>query len=169
MRGGGVLLSIRDFLVLLLLICQELISVLLGRAGPQLSLPSRDLLCAPVTDRDIENALASIDDSKAPGVDGFNAVFFKRAWSAVKKEVYAAVHHFFHSSHLLPQFNCTSVTLVPKLDNPTYAKDFRPIACCTMVYKIIAKILASRLALVVGEVVDDAQAGFIPGKHIADK
>lgn len=29
-------------------------------------------------------------------------------------------------------------------------------------------MLTARLAQVIGEVVDDAQAGFIPGKHIGD-
>lgn len=37
-----------------------------------------------------------------------------------------------------------------------------------MVYKIISKILTSRMSKVIGEVVNAAQAGFIPGKHIGD-
>lgn len=75
---------------------------------------------------------------------------------------------FMGSGHLLPQWNNTSITLVPKVKTPTTVKEYRPIACCTVVYKLISKILTARLAKVVGMVVHEAQAGFIPGKHIAD-
>ena len=37
-----------------------------------------------------------------------------------------------------------------------------------MVYKLISKVITARLAAIIGEVIDDAQAGFIPGKHIGD-
>ncbi|XP_021731524.1 uncharacterized protein LOC110698412 [Chenopodium quinoa] len=37
-----------------------------------------------------------------------------------------------------------------------------------MVYKLISKIITARLAAVIGEVIDDAQAGFIQGNHIGD-
>lgn len=37
-----------------------------------------------------------------------------------------------------------------------------------MVYKLISKVITARLAAVIGEVLDDAHAGFIPGKHIGD-
>lgn len=62
--------------------------------------------------------------------------------------------------------NNGSLTLVPKVAHPSNVKE--PIACCTVLYKLISKILTKRLALVVGEVFNYAQAGFIPDKHIAD-
>lgn len=68
----------------------------------------------------------------------------------------------------MKQVNCTSVTLVPKISNPCRIKDFRPIACCSVLYKIISKILTNRLQNVVGKVVSECQAGFIPGRHISD-
>ncbi|XP_056685776.1 uncharacterized protein [Spinacia oleracea] len=45
---------------------------------------------------------------------------------------------------------------------------FRPIACCSIVYKLISKILTHRMQSIIGEVVNDSQAGFIPGRNIAD-
>ena len=138
------------------------------RAGPQLSARGAASLVLPVSHEEIDRALASINDAKAPGVDGFNAFFFKKAWVWIKQDVYAAVLEFFKSGTILKQFNCTSVTLVPKVQNPTLIKDYRPIACCTMVYKLIAKVLNARLQAVIGEVVDQAQSGSIPQKHIAD-
>ena len=58
--------------------------------------------------------------------------------------------------------------MVPKIANPTYVKDFRPIACCIVLYKIIAKIITLRLQKVIGDVIDLAQAGFMPNRSISD-
>lgn len=138
------------------------------RRGPQLSFHGQQLLMAPVTISEIDEAMASIDAAKAPGVDGFNAVFFKAAWPEVKHDIYAAVFEFFKTGHMATQWNCTSITLIPKVPNPQSVKDFRPISCCTVLYKIVSKILTRRLGQVIGEVVNEAQAGFIPGKHIGD-
>lgn len=86
------------------------------------------MLCAPVTYTDVDKALASIDESFAPGIDGFNAVFFKKAWSVIKGEVYAAVFDFFENAYMLKQYNISAITFAPKVSNPTYAKDLRPLA-----------------------------------------
>ncbi|XP_021747410.1 uncharacterized protein LOC110713262 [Chenopodium quinoa] len=75
---------------------------------------------------------------------------------------------FFDTGIMQRHWNCTTITLVPKVSNSSYVKEFRPIACCTVLYKLISKVITTRLAQVIGEVVDDAQAGFIPGKHIGD-
>lgn len=111
---------------------------------------------------------AALNNEKAPGIDGFNVVFFKKAWPIIKHDVYKVVLHFFHTSKMAKQWNCTTITLVPKVQNPSYVIDFRPIACCTMVYMLISKVITSRLSRVVGFVINESQASFIPGKHIGD-
>lgn len=62
----------------------------------------------------------------------------------------------------------TTLCLVPKIQNASSIRDYRPIACCSVVYKLISKILTARMQSVVGNVVNCAQAGFIPGRSIAD-
>ena len=54
-----------------------------------------DILNSRITQEEIKNALFSIDDTKAPGPDGFSSLFFKRAWSIVGREVSVAVADFF--------------------------------------------------------------------------
>lgn len=119
------------------------------------------------SDFEIKEAFFSIDDSKAPGVDGFSAAFFKNAWSIVGRDVYKAVKHFFYEGHMPIQFNSTVLSLIPKIPNPQSPADFRPIACCNVIYKGISKILTSRLKAVINKLISLNQSAFIPGRKLS--
>lgn len=64
--------------------------------------------------------------------------------------------NFFDTCSLYKGLNCTTITLIPKVPNPSYPHQFIPISCCNVIYKLIAKILASRLQDVVPNVVNIA-------------
>ena len=125
-------------------------------------------MCNAVTDQEIYEGLKSIGDDKAPGIDGYNAFFFKHTWQIIKKDVIEAVKSFFTIGNLHKNFNCTLVTLIPKVQNPKTVKEYRPIAFCTMMYKIISKVLTSRLHGVIQSIICESQAGFISGRKIVD-
>ena len=76
-----------------------------------------DILNSRVTHEEIKNALFSINDSKAPGPDGFSSLFFKRAGSIVGNDVCVAVADFFSNECMLREINCTIIALVPKVPN----------------------------------------------------
>ncbi|XP_056697358.1 uncharacterized protein [Spinacia oleracea] len=138
------------------------------RNGSRLNNDARQDLCRDVTDDEIDLALHGIGNDKAPGPDGLNAVFFKKAWPVIKQDIYRAVKDVFVTNFMLPQYNCTSITLIPKVPNPTRVKEYRPIACCNVVYKIVSKILTTRMQGVIGQVVSECQSGFIPERQISD-
>ena len=60
---------------------------------------------------------------------------------------------FFDTGKLHKEVNSTVTTLIPKVPNPSYITDFRPIACNVM-YKCITKILNNRLRGFLGVLVD---------------
>ncbi|XP_060182228.1 uncharacterized protein LOC132611885 [Lycium barbarum] len=47
-------------------------------------------------------------------------------------------------------------------------KDFRPIACCSTLYKIIAKVITTRIKGVIQGIVGHSQSAFIEGRSIVD-
>lgn len=138
------------------------------RNAKQLDRIQRAELVKMVDIEEIEVALKSIGDLKAPGVDGFGAKFFKAAWCTVKNDVTRTVLDFFRDGGFDARFNRTLVTLIPKHDQAIKVKDYRPISCCTTVYKIISKVIANRLSKVLGSITSNNQVAFVPGKKIHD-
>jgi hypothetical protein len=126
------------------------------------------LLEKEVTEEEIRETLFSMKSNKAPGPDGYTAEFFKAAWHIIGKEVVAAIKDFFNSGLLLKEVNATILTLVPKKINPSAMGDFRPIACCNVIYKCITKIISNRMLPLMGNLVSMNQSAFIPSRSISE-
>ncbi|XP_075101803.1 uncharacterized protein LOC142177231 [Nicotiana tabacum] len=115
-----------------------------------------------------EQIIKELPNDKSPGIDGYLAEFFKQYWDTIGSEITEAVLEFFANGKMLKSVNCTTVTLVSKVASPTYVKGYRHIACCTTLYKVIAKILTGKLKIVVDYIVGPAQSVFIEGRNILD-
>lgn len=75
--------------------------------------------------------------------------------------------HDFQIKNTLPKgLNSSFITLIPKVDNPKDASQYRPISLINFTMKIILKMMASRLGRVIHELVADNQTAFIKGRNI---
>ncbi|XP_011004865.1 PREDICTED: uncharacterized protein LOC105111252 [Populus euphratica] len=136
--------------------------------GPRLDASSHASLLALVSDLDIKNVLFAIDDAKAPGLDGYSSCFFKKSWNVIGGDFCLAVRDFFESGAMLKQINHSIIALIPKSANTSSASDFRPISCCNVIYKVIAKILAQRLSNALATIISPMQNAFLGGRMMAD-
>jgi len=75
---------------------------------------------------------------------------------------------FYQKDSFVKSLNATFIALIPKRKGAVEVKDFRPISLLGSVYKIIAKLLAERLKLVVDKLVSEHQNAFIEGRQIVD-
>ncbi|KAL0290981.1 UNVERIFIED_CONTAM: Transposon TX1 uncharacterized protein [Sesamum radiatum] len=122
----------------------------------------------PVTTEEVKIAFFDIEEDKAPGPDGFSSGFFKAAWPVVGEEVSSAIIDFFKKGRLLKQLNATLLTLIPKVRTPHSVAEFRPISCCNVIYKVITKILVSRIRESLDLLISPSQNAFVPGRLISD-
>ncbi|CAH9104768.1 unnamed protein product, partial [Cuscuta epithymum] len=131
--------------------------------GPMIEPVAHDGLLAPITDKEIKEALFDIGDNKALGPDGFSSAFFKANWSVVGNDMVQAIKEFFRTGKLLKQINHIVITLIPKTSHSPKASDYRPISCTNVLYKVIAKIIAARLTLCLPGLVNQTQGAFVDG------
>ena len=82
------------------------------------------------------------------------------------KDLIEVVRDFFVLGKLLKQINATNLTLTPKMLNPSSVTEFRPIAYCNVIYKVIAKAIFGRLKLALISLVDQRKAAFLEGRNI---
>ena len=117
---------------------------------------------------EIKEAFFSLPRNKTSGPDGYSAEFFTGCWSVIGPEVTETVNEFFLSGRLLKQWNSTTLILIPKSPNAARTTEFRPISCLNTVYKVISKLLASRLQGLLPLVISPFQSAFMPGRLLAE-
>nr|XP_016441126.1 PREDICTED: uncharacterized protein LOC107766791 [Nicotiana tabacum] len=105
-----------------------------------LTLQHQQELIMDITHEEIDEAIRDMPKDKAPGVDG----------------------------RMMPAWSCTAITLIPEVPAPSKVKDYRPIICCTTLYKVVAKILTRRIRRVIEVIIGKSQSVFIEGRSIID-
>jgi hypothetical protein len=125
-------------------------------------------LLRPFTAEEVRVALFQMHPSKAPGPDDISSFFYKKYWHIVGLSVSNAVLSVLNSGKILQKINLAHISLIPKKKNPECMSDFRPISLCNMIYKIISKVFANRLKLVLPCIILESQSAFVPGRLITD-
>uniref|UniRef100_A0A2N9GFV8 Reverse transcriptase domain-containing protein n=1 Tax=Fagus sylvatica TaxID=28930 RepID=A0A2N9GFV8_FAGSY len=64
--------------------------------------------------------------------------------------------------------NASFIALIPKKQNASNIRDFRPISLIGSVYKLLAKVLANRLKVVLDSLISESQNAFVGGQKIMD-
>ncbi|XP_071909708.1 uncharacterized protein [Coffea arabica] len=132
------------------------------------STQDNDMLSRIPSLEEVKGIVFSMDAESAAGPDGFTGKFFMVAWEVIAEDVYRAVVSFFCGAEIPRGIMATSMVLLPKVDSPQDFSQFRPISLCNFANKIISKLLAERLALILPKLISPQQSGFVKGRQIAD-
>lgn len=135
---------------------------------PVISEEEKTNLAKPVSKEEVMHALSTMQPFKAPGPNGFQAVFFKHYWDIVGDDLWNLVRDAFSSGRIDPALTDTLIALIPKVDSPKSFKDFRPISLCNTIYKILTKVLVQRIRPILCSLIGPFQSSFLPGRGTTD-
>ncbi|XP_068486340.1 uncharacterized protein [Phaseolus vulgaris] len=120
------------------------------------------------SEEEVKNAVWDCGGSKSPGPDGFNFNFIKSCWEVHKVDVMAAVQLFHTTGSLRKGCNASFIALIPKVRDPSTLDQFRPISLVGVIYKIITKVLSSRMKKIMPLIIDECQSAFIRERGLLD-
>ncbi|KAH1055129.1 hypothetical protein J1N35_033194 [Gossypium stocksii] len=141
---------------------------LFGLVERRVTASMNDMLLRQFTEEEITQAVVMMAPLKAPGVDGFPATFFQRYWHIFGSKVSRYCLSILNGQSEVGEINKTRLVLIPKVDKLKNMSHFRPISLCTVIYKIIVKVLVTHMSSMLGSCIDEAQGAFIPGRLISD-
>ncbi|XP_028083204.1 uncharacterized protein LOC114284477 [Camellia sinensis] len=91
-----------------------------------------------------------------------------RGWRIINDDILKFMADFHENGKLVKGLNASFVSLIPKQENPTSIQDYRPISLINSMYKILSKVLASRLKQVLPSIINSTQSAFLSGRSILD-
>ncbi|GJS37941.1 RNA-directed DNA polymerase, eukaryota [Tanacetum coccineum] len=134
----------------------------------RLSSDQLDMLESPISKDEVRNAVWGCGENKSPGPDGFTFEFFRKFWDTLGSDFCAAVEWFFDHSSFSRGCNSSFIALIPKNHDPKFVNDYRPISLIGSLYKVVTKILATRLSSIISGLISDVQTAFLPNRQILD-
>lgn len=123
-------------------------------------------LCKMPNLEEVRLALWSIPGDSSPGPDGFSASFFIHAWDIGKDDHLNVSIEFFGGFPFITALCATNIVLIPKTEDPNSFTKFWPIILCSCLYKIISKIMVSRMAPLIEGMISREQSAFLHGQSI---
>jgi hypothetical protein len=98
----------------------------------------------------------ALNIDKALGLDNFSMAFFQACWDVLKEDIMNVL--IFHAKGMFENsLNATFIALIPKKSGAIDIKDFRPFSLVGGIYKIVVKVLANRLKMVVEKIISNPQ------------
>ena len=134
---------------------------------PKLDDEDRNVCEEEITIEELGAALKALTNGKTPGTDGFGTDFYKFWWPQIKDLVYDSLTSAFTSGRLSVEQRRGAITLIPKKGKDVrLLKNWRPISLLNTDYKILTKLLATRLQSVISRLIHPDQVGYIKKRYI---
>ena len=121
----------------------------------------------PFTENEITTAIKELNKGKSPGTDGLTSEFYQTFQGQLVPILKKVVDQAVERGNLPKEMKLSYITLLPKdLDNRTEVSKYRPVSLLNADYKIISKILTSRIQPVMHKLVHEDQQCAVKGRKI---
>ncbi|KAL3679848.1 hypothetical protein R1sor_022804 [Riccia sorocarpa] len=141
---------------------------IVGRINRRLTAAQNQLLEELPSEELITKIVMEMPKEKSPCIDGVMVEILRLGWEFMREECFMMVHYVWDKKKLIGKDGKGLIKLIPKNDRRHLLQNWRPITLLTITYKIIAKVIATRLKEMLPEIIDSQQTGFVAGRNIID-
>lgn len=104
--------------------------------------------------------------SKSLDLDGYTSEFFRGSWDTIKETLFQVFKDFHYSSFVPLSWKKTHLIFIPKKINYFRIEDYRLVALCNVIYKILTKIIANRVKPYFNNLINHSRFTFVLGHNI---
>jgi hypothetical protein len=136
---------------------------------PKICEKSKKMCDEQITVAECGLCLKLLPNNKTPGNDGFPSEFYKFFWPDIKAILIDSYNDSFRTGRLSMDQRRGILSIIPKKDKDLrLLKNWRPLSLLNTDYKILTKVLATRMQSVLDEIVSPDQNGYIKGRFIGE-
>jgi len=149
-------------------ICEKSCS-LFTKVMPGLNAEEKLLCDRNITIEECGKSLKELQNNKSPGSDGLTTEFYKFFWPDIKDHVFNSFEYAFVNGILSIDQRRAILTILPKPEKDLrLLKNWRPLSLLNTDYKILTKLLATRLQQILPNIINEDQKGCIKGRYIGE-
>ena len=134
----------------------------------QLSQKNKENLEREINKNEIFKAIKKMPGNKSPGQDGIIIEFYRLFWDVIGDDLLEVYLNGLNNKELTYSQYLSLIILLYKQGPRENLKNWRPISLLNVDYKILSKVLAERLILVLPEIIHTDQKGCIKGRFIGE-
>ncbi|KAF7655318.1 hypothetical protein LDENG_00057550, partial [Lucifuga dentata] len=128
-----------------------------------------DQLIAPITEKEIEETIKSLKNSKLPGTDRFPCEFYKSFMKELTPKLCKVFNYALDKNDPPKSWSEAIISVIHKEGkNPLECGSYQPISLLGNDAKILSSILSNRMQRFLVKLINPDQTGFIPGHQGAN-
>ena len=115
---------------------------------------------------EVEKSMKMLQLNKSPGEDGLPIEFYRKFWNEIKKYLFNSYKYSLTNGNLSITQKRGVISLLPKKNDLLLLKNWRPLTLLNVDYKILAKLIATRLKEALIHLINSDQTGFLEKRFI---
>lgn len=133
---------------------------------PRLQAADRKQLDSAIAEKEVLQAINSLQNNKSPGPDGFPIEYFKAFSNKLLSPLTAMIKEGLENKKLPNSLEMATITLLPKPGkNKQKCDSYRPLSLLNADYKVLSKLIARRLEDIIPKIIHPDQTGFVKNRH----
>lgn len=130
--------------------------------------PTRENMGEAPTITEVQDAIRSLRNNKAPGPDGIPAEILKEGGPGLLKHLHALLLKIWHKEELPSELRDALIVVIFKKGDKAVCGNYRGISLLSTTGKVLARILVNRLLPLSEEILPESQCGFRPSRGTTD-